>query len=340
MMSLAPLDGSLSMWDAFAAAAPGGTFCHLAGWRAVMENVLGHECLYTVACDDAGAWRGILPLVRVRSPLFGDYLVSLPFLNAGGPVGSPDAMATLAEHAAALARQLGVDLLELRTRHVVSSELRLSQRKLTVRLELPDSPAALWGAFDPKLRSQIKRPGREGLTTRFGPEQLDAFYDVLARNMRSLGTPVLPRAFFERLATTFGGLVVFGAVYRGAQPIAAGCGFAWRDEFEMTWASSLREHNRSAPNMLLYWSFMEQMIARGVRVFDFGRCTAGSGTHRFKQQWGGADVPLPWLQWSARNVAATPSPERPAYRLAAAVWRRLPLAVTNGIGPLLARQLP
>src|SRR5207247_15197 len=118
--------------------------------------------------------------------------------------------------------------------------------------------------------------------------------------------PVLPRAFFERLATTFGGLVVFGAVYRGAQPIAAGCGFAWRDEFEMTWASSLREHNRSAPNMLLYWSFMEQMIARGMRVFDFGRCTAGSGTHRFKQQWGGADVPLPWLQWSSRNTAATP----------------------------------
>src|SRR5205809_7092997 len=100
MISLAPLDGSLSVWDAFAAAARGSRFCHLAGWRAVMESVLGHECLYTVACDDAGAWRGILPLVRVRSPLCGDYLVSLPFLNAGGPVGSWDAMATLAEHAA------------------------------------------------------------------------------------------------------------------------------------------------------------------------------------------------------------------------------------------------
>src|SRR3989454_12291873 len=163
-----------------------------------MENVLGHECLYTIACDDAGAWRGILPLVRVRTPLFGDYLVSLPFLNAGGPVGAPEAIAPLVEHAAALARRLGVDLLELRTRHVVSCELRLSRRKLTVRLELPDSAAALWRAFDPKLRSQIKRPQREGLAARFGPEQLDPFYDVLARNMRSLGTPVLPRAFFER----------------------------------------------------------------------------------------------------------------------------------------------
>ena len=222
----------------------------------------------------------------------------------------------------------------------MESGLRLSQRKLTVRLELPPAAEDLWRAFDPKLRSQIRRPQRDGLVARFGPDQVDAFYDVFARNMRSLGTPVLPRAFFTRLAAIFAGLIVFGAVYRSGQPVAAGCGFVWRDEFEMTWASSLREYSRSAPNMLLYWSFIEQMIARGVRVFDFGRCTPGSGTHRFKQQWGGADVALPWLQWSPRNVAATPSPERPTYRLAAAVWRRLPLGVTNRIGPFLARRLP
>jgi serine/alanine adding enzyme len=340
MTSIALLDGSVAVWDAFAAAAPGSTFCHLSGWREVMADVLGHECVYTIACDGAGAWRGILPLVRVRSPLFGHYLVSLPFLNAGGPIGAPDAVGDLVAHAAGLAQRFGVDLLELRTRNVVPAELRLSQRKLTVRLELPASADALWRGFDGKLRSQIRRPQREGLAARFGPDQVDAFYEVFSRNMRTLGTPVLPRAFFERLVAAFGGLVVFGAVYRGAEPIAAGCGFAWRDEFEMTWASSLREHNRSAPNMLLYWAFIEQMIVRGVRVFDFGRCTPGSGTHRFKRQWGGVDVPLPWLQWSSRNVAATPSPERPTYRLATAVWRRLPLAVTNLIGPLLARQLP
>jgi len=224
MISVAPLDGSLSVWDSFAAAVPGSTFCHLSGWRAVMEDVLGHECFYAIACDDAGAWRGVLPLVRVRSALFGDYLVSLPFLNSGGPVGTPDAVATLVEHAATLARHFRVDLLELRTRDPVESGLRLSQRKLTVRLELPPAAEDLWRAFDPKLRSQIRRPQRDGLVARFGPDQVDAFYDVFARNMRSLGTPVLPRAFFTRLAAIFAGLIVFGAVYRSGQPVAAGCG--------------------------------------------------------------------------------------------------------------------
>ncbi|HET9708235.1 MAG TPA: hypothetical protein VFP39_08020, partial [Gemmatimonadales bacterium] len=66
------------------------------------------------------------------------------------------------------------------------------------------------------------------------------------------------------------------------------------------------------------------------------------GTHRFKRQWGGLDVPLPWLQWSARaeSPAATPAPERPIFRLAAAVWKRLPLPVTLSVGPMLARHLP
>ena len=340
MISVAPLDGSVSEWDAFAASAPESTFCHLAGWRAVMASVLGHDCPYAVATDDAGTWRGLLPLVRVRSPLFGHYLVSLPFLNGGGPLGAPDAVAALADHAMGLARRMNVDLLELRTRHLVASPLRVSDRKLSVRLDLPAAAESLWRQFPAKLRSQIRRSQKEALEARFGADQLEPFYEVFRRNMRSLGTPVLPRAFFERIAATFGDVVVFGAVYQRAQPVAAGCGFAWRDEFEMTWASSLREHSRLAPNMLLYWSFMERMIARGVRVFDFGRCTPGSGTHRFKRQWGGADVPLPWLQWSPRDVASTPSPERPLYRLATGVWRRLPLAVTNRVGPFLARQLP
>jgi len=340
VIAIAPLDGSVSAWDAFVASAPDSTFCHLAGWRDIMADALGHECLYAVACDDAGEWRAVLPLVRVRSQLFGDYLLSLPFLNAGGPVGVPEAVATLIEHAVGAARRLGVDLLELRARHRIASPLAVSQRKTTVRLDLPASADALFQSFPAKLRSQVRRAQKEGLQVRFGGDQLDAFYEVFARDQRRLGTPALSHAFFNRVRSTFADRVVFGVVYRGGQPIAAGHGWVWRDEFEMKAAGSLREYSRIAPSMLLYWAFLEHTIARGVRVFDFGRCTPGSGNHRFKLQWGGADVPLPWLQWSPRSVATTPSPDRPAFKVASAVWRHLPLVVTNRIGPLLARQLP
>jgi hypothetical protein len=85
---------------------------------------------------------------------------------------------------------------------------------------------------------------------------------------------------------------------------------------------------------------MQHMIERGIKVFNFGRCSPGGRTHRFKHQWGGVDVTLPWLQWSARGVTAPPSPERPLFRLASAAWQRVPLWAANRIGPILARRLP
>jgi len=337
-----PLDGDTSAWDAFAARAEGSSFCHLAGWRDILSDVLGAECLYRVATDSSGEWQGVLPLARVKSRLFGHYLVSLPFLNSGGPLGSPAARRQLAQEAVAEAHRSRADLLELRTRDAGDLELAVSGRKITVLLELPSSAEQLSSSFHSKLRSQIRRPIKEGLTARFGPDQRDPFYAVFAQTMRDLGTPVLPRALFERLAVTFPELVVFGAVYRGDQPLAAGCGFVWRGEFEMTWAGALRDSRPLAANMLLYWSFMEQMIARGVRVFNFGRCSPGGGTHHFKRQWGGADVPLPWCQYAPNGATATatPSPDDPAFAWGPRLWRRLPLAVANVVGPRLVRFLP
>ena len=331
-------------WDAFVLRRDESSFCHLYGWSAVMEKALGHECVYLAAADATGELCAVLPLVRVRSALFGHYLVSMPFLNYGGPVGVPEACRFLSAEAASLAERSGADLLELRTRFDVgASSLTTNTRKVTVLLDLPGDSERLWKEGIPaKVRSQVRRPQKEGMVTRFGADQLDAFYRVFTRNMRDLGTPVLARSFFERIADALPEQVEFGVVLLGDTPVAAGCGFLWKGELEMTWASSLREHNRSAPNMLLYWSFMERAIERGASVFNFGRCTPEGGTHRFKRQWGATrDVPLPWAQWSRRGLTATPNPDGGSLlRLATRAWSRLPLPVANALGPRLSRALP
>ena len=329
-------------WDAFVRGAEGASFCHLSGWREVLGDVLGHECLYRVAVDADGGWHGVLPLVRVQSRVFGHFLLSMPFLNYGGALGSPEAVGLLAEDAIRIASESGADLLELRNRgHNPPAALTRVERKVTVVLELPNDSEVLWtDGLKAKVRSQIRRPMKEGMTTRFGPDQVAPFYSVFTRNMRDLGTPVLPWTFFQRMSTVFPDEAEFGCVYMGDEPVAAGCGFRWGNEFEMTWASSLREHNRSAPNMLLYWAFMERMIDKQLTAFNFGRCTPGSGTHRFKSQWGGQDEPLPWGQWAPGGVSETPNPDRPLFRMATKVWSRLPLTVANRVGPFLARQLP
>ena len=260
-----PFSGETGEWDAFVER-QGGTHFHRYGWRQLFEQVLGHDCLYMAARDQAGRLAGVLPLVRVKSLVFGHYLVSVPFVNYGGPVGSDDAIRLLSDWAADQARSDGVKLLELRSRGPLPVELPVSHRKITVVLDLPpQGPDALMKRFEAKLRSQVRRPAREGIEVRFGADQVGPFFQVFSRHMRDLGTPTMPKRLFEAMARVFPD-AWFGCAWMGDLPVAAGAGFVWGNEFEMTWASSLQAYKRFSPNMGLYWAFMRRAIGSG-RIF-------------------------------------------------------------------------
>jgi len=333
--------GNPDEWDEFVHDSDGSTHCHLFGWRRVIERVFGHECLYFAERDASGRLAGVLPLVRVKSLLFGHYLVSMPFLNAGGPIGSRDAILRLATHAAHLTGREGATLLELRSRQPLPVDLTVSHRRITVVLDLPPGePGRLWDLLPAKVRTQVRRPLKEGAEVRFGLDQVGSFHAVFAHHMRDLGTPALPRGFFECIAETFPNDVWFGCVYLDSRPVACGCGFRWGSEFEMTWASALRRYNHLAPNMLLYWGFLERAAREGVTLFNFGRCAPGGSTHRFKQQWATRDVPLWWYQLAAGTRAATPSPRDGRFALGPLVWRHMPVALATALGPRIVRYIP
>jgi FemAB-related protein (PEP-CTERM system-associated) len=333
--------GDALEWDDFVRRQDGWTHFHLLGWKLIIDETFGHECLYLCARDESGALRGVLPLVRVRSVLFGHYLVSMPFLNHGGPLGDPAATRLLATHAVELAKRDGVKLLELRSRAPLPVPMRVSHRKISVLLDLPaEGEAKLWKSFDPKLRSQIRRPQKDGATVRFGADEVGPFHEVFARHMRDLGTPALPRRWFECVAQTFGDSAWFACAYMGGRAVAGGCALRWDGEVEITWASSLVEFKRSAPNMLVYWSMLQKAASEGVGVFNFGRCTPGGGTHRFKQQWGGRDETLWWYDHSAVEDAHTPSPDDGAYSWGPRIWKRLPVPLATALGPRIVRYIP
>ena len=338
-------DGLDAEWDAFVRTQPGWTHFHLAGWRTVIGRVHRHQCLYLAARHtEGGQLVAVLPLVRVRSLMFGHYLVSMPFVNYGGPLGSEEGIRALVDEATAVAARWRVKLLELRSRTPLPVTLPVSHRKLTVVLDLPSDPDALWASLPTKLRSQIRRPRKDGVEVRFGRSELDAFHNVFAHHMRDLGTPAQPKAFFQAIAEVFPDDVHFAVAYHEGRPVAAGCGVTWGDEFEITWASALRSHNAMSPNMLVYWELMDRMARAGVRVFNFGRCSPDSGTYRFKMQWGGREERLWWYQRTPHAVAAegaaTPSPDQGFFALAARVWQRLPVPVATRLGPSIVRFIP
>ena len=338
-------EGPADAWDEFVRAQRHWTHFHLYAWRTVMERVFEHECVYLIARDAATSQViGVLPLVRVRSLMFGHFLVSMPFVNYGGPLGTESAVRALTDEAARIAAATRAKTLELRSRVELPLDLPVSHRKLTVVLDMPPDPSALLTSFPAKLRSQIKRPIKEGVVMRSGLEEIEPFYGVFAHHMRDLGTPVLPRRFFETLAEVFPNDISFAVAYHQGKPVACGCGFLWNSEFEITWASALRSHRTLSPNMLVYWHLMEQAVGRGARRFNFGRCTRDSGTHKFKMQWGGQEETLWWYHnpsaTGESTDSATPSPDQGVFRIATQVWQRLPLPIATRLGPRIVRFIP
>lgn len=335
--------GNGDVWDDFVRSQPHWTHFHLYGWRSILDRVFDHECIYLEARDAGEALVGVLPLVRVRSVVFGHYLISMPFVNYGGPLGTEAASRALCEESARMAERDEVRLLELRSRVPLSTDLSVSHRKLTVLLDLPALEKPLWDSFNANVRRRVRRAEKEGIEVRVGLDQLEAFYRVFAVHMRDLGTPAQSLEFFRAIAEEFPNDVRFACAYLGDLPIACICGFLWGTEFEVTWASALRSHKHLAANMLVYWRLMQRAIAEGARTFNFGRSTPGSGQHRFKLQWGAArDETLWWYQRARTTEAAlsTPSPDQGRYALATQIWRRLPVALTNRLGPSIVRYIP
>jgi FemAB-related protein (PEP-CTERM system-associated) len=345
MIDLAVVSGAAAGhlgWDDYVQGSPHAHAYHQAGWSRVFSDSFGQKTHYLMSTV-GGAINGVLPLVRVRSRMFGDFLVSMPHLSYGGPCADNLAIAcALVERAVELARQLGVRHLELRTEQALPFGLRSRAEKVSIRLQLPSSPGELWERFPTKLRTKIRRAQQEKVEFRAGrTDLLEAFYEVFSINMRDLGTPVYGKNFFRNILEAFPDGTWVGCVFREGEPIAAGFLIGFRKTIEIPWGSSLKRYNRLNPNLVLYWNLLQASCERSYSTFDFGRSSPNSGPYAFKAQWGAAAFPLEWQYW-VHNDGPLPdlTPHNPRFKLAVNVWKRLPLPVTRLIGPHIVKNIP
>jgi serine/alanine adding enzyme len=312
-------------------------------WVSVVDKTFGHKSYYLICEDADGRIAGTLPMIHLKSMLFGNFLVSMPYFNYGGVCSSvPSAQAMLVEDAVRTAKSLGASHIEFRQELPMGNGFPVKTSKVSMRLHLPESEADLWKSLPSKLRSQIRKPQKEGMTVRISRhDELDNFYKVFSINMRDLGTPVYPRNFFRNILDLFPSQSWICTVLAGKFPLASGFLIGFKERMEIPWASSIREYNRLGPNMLLYWSCLEFACNRGFRVFDFGRSTMGESTYKFKEQWGAMPYPMYWHYWIAQDGTIPEiNPHNPRYRFAIGTWKKLPVSLTNLLGPRIVRNIP
>jgi FemAB-related protein (PEP-CTERM system-associated) len=336
-------DTMTAAWDAFVASHEAGSFYHLFAWKHVNEEALGHECHYLAAQTPGGAVRGVLPLVFVRSRVFGRILCSMPFVNFGGPIAATPRVATLlVNRATALARELDADYLELRCAAPLDTDLPVSLRKVSLSVQLTADPEALYESFSRKHRKNIRSAQKRSFEVRVGgADLLGDFFAVLEESWRNLGTPLYSIDYFERILATFPKSVDIFICRHRDRPIGAAFTAHFNGTVEGMWAGGRPEMRHLDGNYVLYWEMLRHACTAGHKRFHLGRSTSDSGAEQFKVKWNAA---AEQLYWYFARPSGGPIPElntdNPKYRLAIATWQRLPLAVTRVVGPRLARLIP
>jgi FemAB-related protein (PEP-CTERM system-associated) len=312
-------------------------------WLSVLERGMRHTP-YAIEATDGDRTKGFLPLAFVHSLLFGRFLVSLPYLNSNGVLADDDGTARLlVDEAVHLADRLRVRHLELRHEAPLEHPALTGRNdsKVHMRLPLPDFPGPLWESLPAKVRNQVRKGEKSGLTVVWGAQELLAeFYAVFSRNMRDLGTPAYGRRLFRAILQEFPGDAELCVVRADRQPVAAALLLHGQGVTEVPSASSLRQYNSTCANMLMYWNLLERAVSRGQAVFDFGRSTVDSNTYRFKKQWGAVPDRAVWQSYERSGRAGDVRPDNPRFQWWIGMWRRMPLVLTRLLGPVIVRGIP
>ncbi|HRD48146.1 MAG: FemAB family PEP-CTERM system-associated protein [Candidatus Competibacter sp.] len=327
-------------WDAFVTACPDATFFHRAGWKGIIDDIFGHPAFFLYAESD-GRIRSVLPLVQVKSRLFGHSLVSLPFCSYGG-VAAIDAEAAqvLEREAIEIAESLDVDHLEVRNLVQRHADWPVQNLYSTFRKPIIQELDESMRVIPVKRRNMVRKGMKLGLANTI-ETPLDVFFDLYAKNVHQHGTPALPKRYFAKICEVFGrDCEILTVLDPQKRPVSTIMTFYFRDEAMAYYAGESPAARDLAANDYKYWALLMRAKERGSRIFDFGRGKQGTGSYEFKKLWGFDPQPLyyEYRLFRSREVPQN-NPMNPKYRAMIALWKRLPISVCNWLGPYLVRSL-
>lgn len=331
----------MKAWDDFLQQHPPTTYHH-SSWFSLIKKSFGHDTRVLVALNQNQEILGGLPLTFFSSKIFGAFAVSIPFVNYGGVVSAYFNIAQqLMQRTQALCTEQQLSHIEIRTMQNGLAKNSLD-KKVSMVLELPASNEALEKQLGAKVRAQYKKAEAYSPSVNIGKlDLLDDFYQVFARNMRDLGTPVYSKQWFANILNTAEIKSAILMVYMDKKPVSAGFLVGNAITLEIPWASTIQSANAKNANMWMYRQILTYAISEGYTYFDFGRSTMGAGTYKFKKQWGAQAYPHHWY-YQMENGSKPPelNPDNPKFKIVIFLWKLMPVWLTKIIGPQIIKHIP
>lgn len=334
-------------WDSFVQNNPNASPYHLFAWGAAITEAYGHKPYYLMARQN-GKLLGILPLIHLKLPFMINQLVALPFCDVGNCLTTENTVQEkLMEEALKLTNHLKSKNIQLRGQLENDNNLaipftKIEHSKVRMLLDLPETSEVLLKSFKSKLRSQVRKAEKNGVHFRWtGKDGVDSFYSVFCSNMRDLGSPVHSKKLFQAIMERFGENSRIGLAEFDGKCIGAGLILSTNTQTSIPWASTLRQYNQLAPNMLIYWNCLKYASDNSKNVFDFGRSTEHEGTFRFKKQWGAKPVPLSWYSFPTHTLPPHQVNQKKisGREKMADIWKTIPVPIANLVGPKLRKYI-
>lgn len=329
----------LSDWNQYVCNHSDGTFFHLAEWENVVNKSFGHDTYYLMATVSNDVV-GVLPLVHVKSLLFGNALVSTPFCVYGGILANDDSVRHELVHSAqSIAEETGVDYIEFRNQIEAQPNWPKKDLYVTFRKEIDPDPEVNLKAIPRRQRRMVRQGIKAGLISTVD-NNVDEFYKIYSTSVRNHGTPVFSKKYFVNLKNKFKDKCEIRIVRKGSTAVSAVMSFYYKNEVLPYYGGGLLDARKYSAFDFMYWDLMKHASENGISIFDYGRSKVGTGSFSFKKNWGFEPIPLEY-QYCLLKCKHVPevNPLNPKYQLFIKAWKRLPLGIANRLGPVLAKNL-
>lgn len=303
-------------WDSLIDRFDTKTLFHEAAWLDHVHTIHPHGRIEYFRLTEDGNTVGYFCALKIRKMLLSIYGSPLggTGTNYMGPIVSKDTnQAELVRALTGLCKTQGIAHLEVShdwlNRAVMESHGFTVHENVTHVCPLPTDEERAWLQLKSTCRNRIRNAESNGLVAEMtdDPSIIDHYYAQLSEVYAKQGLTVpfskdRPRSLFDHLLPADRIFPVWiknqgTVIATGLFPYDARCVYFWG-------AASWLQYRHLCPNELLHWTVMRLGIARGIPLYNM--C---GGTSRFKDKFGGSDVPynhysrstLPFLR-TARQV--------------------------------------